>query len=292
MAHHPSRIARTPAVLTMNSPQHQHLLTRDRLQHHLVAAIADINSPVAVFKGGTLLRTCLFSEYRFSEDMDFDWIGKPAAFRNFISKAATLASGTSNIPLAVKEAVGKNVRIEWQDGNSRGEIKAEATFLTETSSMPPVAYHSVSQRWEGVPQGLKVKGYQPVSVASDKLKCLSRRSRCRDVYDLDKLIVNGLCLPKDAWDLYVRTWNDTEREYGWRPHPADIRSCYLGRKSHLEEEWEQVTASGLIEQNEPFESILYRVDKWVRHELENWKNSLPRGEIHRQKLANRKGQRT
>ena len=29
------------------------------------------------FKGGTLLRACWAEQYRFSEDLDFDWIGPP-----------------------------------------------------------------------------------------------------------------------------------------------------------------------------------------------------------------------
>ena len=34
-----------------------------------------------VFKGGTLLRTCWHHDYRYSEDLDFDWVTDPAETR-------------------------------------------------------------------------------------------------------------------------------------------------------------------------------------------------------------------
>ena len=55
---------------------------RDLVQHQIVAALAERRSshPRVRFKGGTLLRACWADEYRFSEDLDFDWILSPETF--------------------------------------------------------------------------------------------------------------------------------------------------------------------------------------------------------------------
>ena len=52
---------------------------RDMVQHQILAALAEKQetNPRMCFKGGTLLRACWAEQYRFSEDLDFDWIGPP-----------------------------------------------------------------------------------------------------------------------------------------------------------------------------------------------------------------------
>ncbi len=48
----------------------------DLVQHQIISAIAARQQrvPRVVFKGGTLLRVCYRHDWRFSEDLDFDWI--------------------------------------------------------------------------------------------------------------------------------------------------------------------------------------------------------------------------
>lgn len=48
----------------------------DLVQHQIVSAVAARQQgvPRVVFKGGTLLRVCYRHDWRFSEDLDFDWI--------------------------------------------------------------------------------------------------------------------------------------------------------------------------------------------------------------------------
>ncbi|MDE0652062.1 MAG: hypothetical protein OXI26_00210 [bacterium] len=45
---------------------------RDKIQHHLVAALAEVGDDRLVFKGGTLLRVCVFANYRWS-DVGWGW---------------------------------------------------------------------------------------------------------------------------------------------------------------------------------------------------------------------------
>ncbi|MCQ3805569.1 MAG: nucleotidyl transferase AbiEii/AbiGii toxin family protein [Acidimicrobiia bacterium] len=50
--------------------------------------MAQENDTRLVFKGGTMLRVCVFPGYRFSADIDFDWIGAPRAFSNVFNRSA------------------------------------------------------------------------------------------------------------------------------------------------------------------------------------------------------------
>jgi len=79
------------------------VVARDRIQHLIVAAIAarQRRRPRLVFKGGTLLRSCWREDYRYSEDLDFDWVG-PAGET---SAAQGLAPAASQDFAAIFEGV-------------------------------------------------------------------------------------------------------------------------------------------------------------------------------------------
>lgn len=55
----------------------------DLVQHQVVSIIAahQQRRPRVVFKGGTLLRMCYRRHYRYSEDLDFDWVYEDAPDR-------------------------------------------------------------------------------------------------------------------------------------------------------------------------------------------------------------------
>ena len=46
-----------------------------------------------MFKGGTLLRVCGLPDYRYSEDLDFDWMGSPHGFRAATAAAVSAVAG-------------------------------------------------------------------------------------------------------------------------------------------------------------------------------------------------------
>ena len=55
--------------------QKQLLEERDKALSALVYALAMLDRWDIIFKGGTMLRMCVFSDYRFSEDIDVTYIG-------------------------------------------------------------------------------------------------------------------------------------------------------------------------------------------------------------------------
>lgn len=274
---------------SQENPRYRSLLELDRLLHSIVAALGELDDKGLAFKGGTFLRVCLFSEYRFSEDLDFDFAGTPQAFKQLMNKAVALASEETKTDMAVVPGKGPNLRIEWGTGYKKNEIKVEATFLASVKAFPPTKKYPLQSRWdENKHSAIEILGYLPESVASDKLKCLARRGKARDVYDLYRLIVSNQLDKSKAFELYLKTWNDTEREYGWRPHPSDIRGAYLGRKTKMTAEWKELTDSGSVSADIDFQDIFNTIDHWIAHEIVDWKKSLPQGELDRQKRENMK----
>ena len=71
----------------------------DLVQHQIVSAVAARQQgvPRVMFKGGTLLRVCYRRDWRFSEDLDLDWIHaddtKPA-IQDFFDRVLNSASRT------------------------------------------------------------------------------------------------------------------------------------------------------------------------------------------------------
>ena len=86
----PPRVLGGSALLTEPDPAHS--AARDLVQHHIVAALAQADDPRLVFKGGTMLRVCALPDYRFSEDLDFDWRGAANGFQAAMAGASLWVS--------------------------------------------------------------------------------------------------------------------------------------------------------------------------------------------------------
>ena len=216
---------------------------RDMIQHHVVAAVAGIGDDRLVFKGGTLLRVCVFNNYRWSEDLDFDWAGSPERFRALVGASVAKAASSLGIPtLTTEDAGAVNVNIVAPE--MPGPIRAEATVLAERDDSVPTQRWPINPRWGTTADTAPIRGYTATAVAADKLRCLARRSAPRDIYDLDQLAQSPQVDLPVAWNLYAANYNDPAREYGRRNHPADIRSTYLGRRDHIATAWHQLQQQG------------------------------------------------
>lgn len=272
----------------MTVPQEKYAQELDRLLHYIVAALGDLNDSRLIFKGGTFLRVCLFPDYRFSEDLDFDFLGTPVAFRHLIEKAAAVASEETQVSMAVEAAIrGPNLQILWGTGYQENKIKAEANFLPSATHCPPFQKHSLQPRWGGEKHSsIKILSYAPESVLADKVKCLARRSLARDLYDIYHLLNSSKIDKTRAFKLYTETWNDEQREYGWRNDPSEIRGSYLGRRARIEADWNDLSELAPVISDASFEEVFKTVDKWLVKEIADWKKSLPYGELDRIKQEN------
>lgn len=73
-----------------------------------------------------------------------------------------------------------------------------------------------------------------------------------------------------AWALYVEQHNNLRRHYGWRPHPADIRSEYASRLRLIASDWDTTVAAGLFPPDDRFIDVYTRVDAAVADAQAAW----------------------
>ncbi len=253
---------------------------RDMVQHHVVAALAEIGDDRLVFKGGTLLRICVFEKYRWSADLDFDWVGSPKGFRALVDAAVARAATSVDIPTLTTEAAGA-VNVNIVAPETPAPIRTEATVLAEPDDSVPTQWWPINPRWGTSTDTAPILGYTATAVAADKLRCLARRSAPRDIYDLDQLARSPQVDLTQAWNLYAASYNDPVREYGHRNHPADIRSSYLGRRDHIATAWHDLQQQGQFPPEANFDETFDTVDRHITELRDTWANSLPPGELHR-----------
>lgn len=139
----------------------------------------------------------------------------------------------------------------------------------------------INPRWGTSTDTAAISGYTATAVAADKLRCLSRRSAPRDIYDLDQLARSPQVDLTQAWNLYAASYNDPAREYGRRNHPADIRTTYLGRRDRIATRWHDLQQQNQIPPEADFDETFARVDRHIIELRDTWANSLPPGELHR-----------
>jgi predicted nucleotidyltransferase component of viral defense system len=158
-----------------------------------------------VFKGGTALRKCYFSDYRFSGDLDFT-LHMPLPLQELQSEVEaacriiTEETGLRLVPVdfrTLRDVAGEEAhqgRIEYTGplgrlGGSQPRIKLDLTTY-ETLVLPP-EYRPVHHPYSDADRlDLTVPTYSLEEVLAEKLRAMLRRARARDLYD--------------AWQLFTR----------------------------------------------------------------------------------------
>ncbi len=56
----------------------------------------------------------------------------------------------------------------------------------------------------GPSEGVTIDGYTLTEVAAEKVRCVTERVQCRDLYDLHQLLDGDHVVPLEAWYLYLR----------------------------------------------------------------------------------------
>ena len=151
-----------------------------------------------VFKGGTCLRHCFYSGYRFSEDLDYscreDSGGLDRA-RDLLSDVSVWVQSNAFFRLAVKEArtIEGDFQVELPVEYSRGgarrhglpEIKIHLTFDEPILTKPTV--RSVTPLYSDL-SAFTVATYTKEEILAEKMRALLQQQmkwpRPRDLYDL------------------------------------------------------------------------------------------------------------
>lgn len=188
-------------------------IERDRAQHFIVAAIAarQANRTRLVFKGGTLLRTCWKQEYRFSEDLDFDWMTHADESREdirvLIDRALTDASSRSGMTFSWRDRAGRFAVTWTRPDGAAGVMRLDLNSRLHSTYTPATREWHVQQRYQGVPPSPPITGYSLEAVTADKLACLAEPSRAapRDYFDLQQLLSSSEMDTERALGAFLST---------------------------------------------------------------------------------------
>ncbi len=175
--------------------QRDEIEARDLVQHQIISAVAtqQRRHPKVCFKGGTLLRSCWQNDYRFSEDLDFDWMGggsgdKDAVY-DFFDKVTSRASRQFGGEYSVRWGA-HNMRLDWVFDGQSGAIKVDVKSRNQSQTEPTRREWQIIDRYPSVRAPHKILGYSLESVMAAKLACIVAldRAAARDYYDLYRLM--------------------------------------------------------------------------------------------------------
>ncbi len=156
-----------------------------------------------VFKGGTALRKCYFSDYRFSADLDFTLSASPPPqeLSSEIEAACRTITEETGLRLVsvdfrtLRDVPGEEAhqgRIEYTGplgrlGGDQPRVKLDLTIY-ETLVLPPEhrpVHHPYS---DADSLDLSVPVYALDEMLAEKLRAMLRRARARDLYDVWQLL--------------------------------------------------------------------------------------------------------
>lgn len=167
---------------------------RDVFQHLFLAKLyAVVKKRHIVFKGGTLLRQCVFPGYRFSEDLDFDIPDRPdRKIERLLRRVAEEVSVTAGELFGGRAKISRihgNYFLEWAIEGMEGAIMLD---FDSAKNMPEL---DLVDDWELVRNphidigSPKILGYSVPQVLAMKFNCVSRRVKGRDLYDIWQILL-------------------------------------------------------------------------------------------------------
>ncbi len=168
---------------------------------------AELSSAV-VFKGGTLLKKVYFTDYRFSEDLDFTLLGKDMQTSRILKWFAAVfeyIKTEANIPLEIidhKEHKDGGINFYISYIGPLGGIGANKKIKVDISKTEVLLFNPITQNVPPIYSDLephKLLCYALEEVLIEKMRSVMQRMQARDFYDIWYLLeVNGMDL-----NLYV-----------------------------------------------------------------------------------------
>ena len=247
----------------------------DLVQHQIISAIAARQQrvPRVVFKGGTLLRVCYRHDWRFSEDLNFDWIHADDSkqdlhdFFDLVLNKASRAYGTA---FDTKWGANK-LNIYWElPKATTGVIYTDVKPRHHPGGPPTAVPWTILDRYPQIDTANPILGYSPASMLAAKLECIAdpRRLAPRDYYDLHRLFQDPSIDTGAALDEF------TARHQAAHPPAADrdwldilFDNAYQ-HETELAEKWGELSRTGMIQDpHQDFAAILDTIADAAQHAL-------------------------
>lgn len=176
---------------------------RDYVLAHALSGIATSRgADRMIFKGGTALRLCYFDDYRYSADLDFSLINGMTLddARALVVEALAATANRIGLPqLSITEHDPPRIAYRGPLGRER-YIKLD---LADDELVDIPVTKVIIQRYVDQPEAT-VGVYGLVEVAAEKLRCVIQRVQCRDLFDLNELLVHNDVDAEVAWELFER----------------------------------------------------------------------------------------
>jgi predicted nucleotidyltransferase component of viral defense system len=233
---------------------------RDYVLAHALTAIAERDTEQRLaFKGGTSLRLCHFTDYRYSADLDFSLTGGIDAEGATRLIADALVDCRERIGLPLLELDERNPpRISYV-----GPLGAKPRFvkldlapdeLVEDSTILPI-----KRRYEDQEDG-RCRAYTLEEITAEKLRCVMQRLQCRDLLDLYELLVVNDIDAQAVWPLFERKARHRDCD------PDRFGESFDDRAPRWEERWDRELIEYTASPPE-FDGVLRSVRRELRFAL-------------------------
>jgi predicted nucleotidyltransferase component of viral defense system len=233
---------------------------RDYVLAHVLAAISEHDRQArVVFKGGTALRLCHFEDYRYSADLDFSLIGGldvESALRLVVEALADCRERLGFPLLGLTGSTPPRIEYVGPLGAKPRLLKLDLAIdeLVENTATLPI-----TRRYEDQVECL-CRVYTLEEIAAEKLRCVTQRLQCRDLYDLHQLLVAGGVAAEATWPLFERKARHRDRD------PEHFGDYFAEREARWRERWDKELAE-YVTAPPHFDGVIRAVRRELRFAL-------------------------
>ena len=177
-------------------------------------------SPGWCSRAGPFLRVCYRHDWRFSEDLDFDWIhtdDSKQAIHDFFDRVLKAASRAYGTAFDTKWGANK-LNIYWeQPGAVTGVIYTDVKPRHHLGAQPTTVPWAILDRYPQIDTANPILGYSPASMLAAKLDCIANPNRLapRDYYDLHRLLQDPSIDTGAALDEFTARHTATHPPINW-----------------------------------------------------------------------------
>jgi uncharacterized protein len=224
-----------------------------------------------VFKGGTCLKKMYYSDYRYSEDMDFtlrnDDISDEEILRNFqiifakIHEASRLTIEITEDSIDYHETSGSlTFKLSYSATHGKDQIKVDITrkesIEFETEYLPVLQqYTDLTEEEE-----TGIHCYSLKEVFIEKMTALMGRTISRDLYDFYFLIEEALPDPRDVAAEFMRKASQKGHD------PKELLHVFMQKAKTFERDW-QISLGKQMKQSElpDFNNVWRKSIQYLKH---------------------------
>lgn len=215
-------------------------IERDYVLAHICADIGAIGETKLLFKGGTLLRLCYFTDYRYSADLDFSAVDSLSSGDAVAIVAQAVDTCRTRLELPMLQVTFGDGETPWVNyvgplGSKPRKLKLDISDTELVESRCRIVFQP---RWPDLPEGCAIDSYTLDEVVAEKVRCIAERLQCRDLYDMHELFDGGHVDALEAWQLYLRKAQNDARRGRQRTSPTEWSATFERRISAYRDRWD------------------------------------------------------